>query len=355
MGSYDSLEAVKALSDPDPEFQALWAKLPTRPDAPRPAPAIMRPHSDALEDTTYNKTSILDTTECTVEISMRDGFNHELRIVRPPASPTATPLILLIHGGGFMVGTTKQLIPFARLFASIYNVTVVLGTYRLGPEYKFPIAARDIWDTTMWLREHAHCPLIHADVSRGFVVGGVSAGANLASVTVHRAVKEYPGLVTGSWSSVPGFLLDDSVLPEVYKEFWISREQNINAPILNGKDMESIEGNYGAEQTVEYCPFVDPESFRHMPRTYIQVCGLDPLRDDGLIYERVLRQHGVETRLDAYAGVPHGHWAGFPGLKVSGKAVADAVREMGWLLGVEVDEGMLEGAVREMGFGAQGL
>jgi acetyl esterase/lipase len=36
---------------------------------------------------------------------------------------------------------------------------------------------------------------------------------------------------------------------------------------------------------------------------------LDPLRDDGLIYEQVLREeHGTPTKLDLFSGLPHGFW-----------------------------------------------
>lgn len=40
-----------------------------------------------------------------------------------------------------------------------------------------------------------------------------------------------------------------------------------------------------------------------LAKAYINVAGMDPIRDDGLIYARVLREEwGVETRLDVYPG-----------------------------------------------------
>ena len=61
---------------------------------------------------------------------------------------------------------------------------------------------------------------------------------------------------------------------------------------------------------------------------------MDMFRDDGLIYERVLREEaGVETRIDVYRGLPHSWWSMFPGLEVSRRKEYDSVRGVGWLLG----------------------
>jgi acetyl esterase/lipase len=36
------------------------------------------------------------------------------------------------------------------------------------------------------------------------------------------------------------------------------------------------------------------------------VSGVDPVRNEALIYEKVLREdYGVKTKLDVYPGVPH--------------------------------------------------
>ena len=61
---------------------------------------------------------------------------------------------------------------------------------------------------------------------------------------------------------------------------------------------------------------------------------MDPLRDDALIYERVLREeYGIKTKRDIYPGLPHGFGASFPMLKSADKFRKDMVEGMGWLLG----------------------
>ncbi|KAI0310836.1 hypothetical protein OF83DRAFT_1024913, partial [Amylostereum chailletii] len=46
-------------------------------------------------------------------------------------------------------------------------------------------------------------------------------------------------------------------------------------------------------------------SHRDLPRAFIQIASLDPLHDGGLLYERLLRDAGVPTRLEIYPGMPH--------------------------------------------------
>ncbi|KAJ7495200.1 hypothetical protein FB451DRAFT_1020178, partial [Mycena latifolia] len=63
-----------------------------------------------------------------------------------------------------------------------------------------------------------------------------------------------------------------------------------------------------------------------------QVAGLDPLRDEGLLYERVLRESGVKPKLDIYLGVPHAFYAAFPQLSASRKWDKDFRARLAWLL-----------------------
>lgn len=60
---------------------------------------------------------------------------------------------------------------------------------------------------------------------------------------------------------------------------------------------------------------------------------MDPLRDDGLIYERVLREeYGIDTRLDLYSGYGHMFWTNWPEMEMSRKFVHDTLQGVRWLL-----------------------
>lgn len=271
--------------------------------------------------------------EYTQNITMRDGYESEIRIHKPKSPPdSGSPLVVLLFGGGFIMGSNMQLSPYAHALAETYGATVVNLSYRLAPEHKFPAGPNDVWDSLIWLAENASS--IGADPSAGFILGGASAGGNLTAVTAQRYVSEkHSPPLTGLWFSIPAVLVEDNV-PAKYRDLWFSREQNSEAPILDNDAINHMLGFYEPDlKSSLYSPFNATDPHLGLPPSYFQVAGLDPLRDDGLIYEKVLKEHGVKTKLDVYTGVPHGHFAFLPFLKASQKSNVDSIVGIGWLLG----------------------
>lgn len=48
------------------------------------------------------------------------------------------------------------------------------------------------------------------------------------------------------------------------------------------------------------------EEVRDLPPTTIVCCGLDPLRDEALLYAKLLAENGVAMNVHLFKGVPHG-------------------------------------------------
>ena len=98
----------------------------------------------------------------------------------------------------------------------------------------------------------------------------------------------------------------------------------------------SLAGMSGDVSNPLFVPFhygTRERGHKDLPPAYFQVCGLDPLRDEGLIYERVLREEaGVKTKIDVYKGLCHYFWTNFPELEMSRTFVEDTVKGMKWLL-----------------------
>jgi acetyl esterase/lipase len=285
-----------------------------------------------------------DTKEFDVNIPMRDGYETTMRVIKPSAATSSggSPLIALFHGGAFSMGTNMQLVPWARAIANLHGAVTVSLEYRLAPEHKFPQAAHDAWDGVQWLAANAPS-VLGADLSRGFVLGGVSSGANLTLVTAQRALKEnLSPPITGAFATMP-LMLNEKTVPEKYKDLWISRDQNANAPVVNENEVRQYDIWYGQDYFSEdYSPTNSNIGFSGHPPTYIQVSGMDPLRDDGMVYARVLGDDGVKVNLDAYPGVPHGHVILWPHVKKSIKTMVDLLSHIGQLLGKNVDREVVE-------------
>jgi acetyl esterase/lipase len=103
--------------------------------------------------------------------------------VRPPAR--GFPLVVHIHGGGFLGGDKRFILPFvdwpgvlASLAARGYVVASI--NYRLSGEARFPAQAQDVKAAVRWLRLNAAKYAIDPDRA---VTWGQSAGGHLASLT----------------------------------------------------------------------------------------------------------------------------------------------------------------------------
>jgi acetyl esterase/lipase len=59
---------------------------------------------------------------------------------------------------------------------------------------------------------------------------------------------------------------------------------------------------------------------------------MDPLRDEGLIYEQVLHDNEVQTKVDLYPGFGHMFWTNFPRMTKSTEFVNDTLKGVTWLV-----------------------
>lgn len=173
-----------------------------------------------------------------------------------------------------------------------------------------------------------------ADPSKGFIVGGTSAGGNIAAVVGHLATDEkHDPPLTGLLLSVAPFLSPEAV-PESYQTMYKSRIQNKDAPILNEIVAKMYDDAYQPEISSRlWDVLLWPGGHCNHPPTYFQVCGLDILRDEELIYEKVLREDwDTKTKVDLYRGLPHAFWVNYPTHSKSKQFIADRNTGLSWLL-----------------------
>jgi acetyl esterase len=237
-----------------------------------------------------------------LSIPARDGFELPARLFAP-ASDHPLPVLLYFHGGGFTVGSVATHEPLCRHLAHLAHCAVVSVDYRLAPEWKFPTAANDAWDSLAWLRDHAST--LRVDGAH-IAVGGDSAGGTLAAVTAIAArdagwplalqLLFYPG--TAGHQNTPshktfadGFLLEEPHITYFFTQYLRGPEDR------NDWRFAPLDGVDEAGQ-VRDLDGVAP--------AWIGLAECDPLSDEGVMIADRLRMVGVAVDLEIYAGVVHG-------------------------------------------------
>jgi acetyl esterase len=218
-------------------------------------------------------------------VESRDDGPVPMRIYRPSGDALGT--LMFIHGGGFVIGDLDSYDAQCRTLCSRVGVTVVSVDYRLAPEHPFPAGVEDAEAALDWVLAHEDGP---------FVIGGDSAGGNLAAVTAR------PDLA--------GQLLLYPVTNMVTE--WPSIEENGEGLFLTRDDMEWFNGHYlGGNEELRSDPRVSPAlgDLAGLPTALIYTAEYDPLRDDGDAYAEALSAAGVKVIHRRFEGLVHGFFA----------------------------------------------
>ncbi|KAJ7624738.1 Alpha/Beta hydrolase protein [Roridomyces roridus] len=245
--------------------------------------------------------------------------DQEIDVVGPPAGkirvrtlvPASSeegktyPLYVWFHGGGWAVGNVDMDDYQLRQLCVELQISIVNVEYRLAPEHPNPIPQDDCYDGIKWAVENQ--VLLSADIKKGFLIGGLSAGGHLTAVLAHRARDDprFEGRrITGHIMQVP-VLCHPQAVPGEYEGSLFSLKQNESAPILPATDMDWYYKQLGGSPTSpDVSPLLNPVH-DGLPPAVLQICGLDPLRDENLLYGKILQKEGVKTRVHIYPGVPH--------------------------------------------------
>jgi len=235
-----------------------------------------------------------------------------VRIYTPKNASEKLPIAMYTHGGGWVLGSLDTEDLLCRTVAEHTPCIVVSVNYRHGPQNKWPTMLDDCVTAFKWARKNAS--ELGGDQSKIFTIGN-SAGGNLAITTTNKLVEDSStrDYVRGVVANVPVTIHPDHV-PAEYKSMYKSYgECATDTPMIDASSMHTF---FDAIDTDGKDPYQFPalsKNLSHFPPTYIVTCGADPLRDDGMIMEELLKKAGVKTKSDTYPGMPHVFWA-FPGL-----------------------------------------
>jgi acetyl esterase len=268
----------------------------------REALGIPEPQSveEMREQSRNGKLVIPSVQEPVGEISERTipgpAGDIPIRIYRP-TTEGPHPLIMLFHGGGWVVGDLDSEDSTSRGLVNRVNAVLVSVDYRMAPEDIFPAAPEDCYAATLWAVENADELGVDAT---NLAVAGTSAGGNL-SAAIAQMARDRGGPVIKhqvlfcpvidhnytrpSWTAnAEGFGLTS----EVMKWFW---DQYL------GSDADGKNPYASPIQAVDLTGLADAT---------IIAAEYDPLLDEAADYARALKAAGNDVTYTEYPGMIHG-------------------------------------------------
>lgn len=227
----------------------------------------------------------------TVTIPTGGGGIPGLLLIPGEGEPAG--LVVFVHGGGWVLGEIEDYEIYARALAAASGCAVLVPAYRLAPEFPFPAGLDDVEDTLTWVAQGGVARLAGLPL----VVGGDSAGGNLATVALRR--------LRDTVRPVFQFLIypvcDTDMTRGSYGTFALGYA-------LGRADMAWFLDHYAPPERHDD-PDIAPlraADLSGQPPTVMVLASHDVLHDEGLAYAAALRAAGVTVNLRIIEGVTHG-------------------------------------------------
>jgi acetyl esterase/lipase len=233
-------------------------------------------------------------------------------LVVTPHGTGPFPVLVWIHGGGWVIGRAGEAAATAKDLAAGANCIVVSVDYRLAPENKCPAAVDDCFAVTRWVLDNA--AEIGGDPAR-VAVGGDSAGGNLSAL----AAIEFGDRLRYQALVYPATDLTMS---------YPSVDENADGYLLTKASMEWFVGHYLDDSGMKsddakVSPlFASDEALGKAPPALVITAEFDPLRDEGEAYAERLRASGVDVTHKRFDGQIHAFYSMPVAIPAGAEAIA---------------------------------
>ncbi|MBM3715431.1 MAG: alpha/beta hydrolase [Actinobacteria bacterium] len=258
-------------------------------------PAEGRAAVDGVQDAPIFKPEV---DEEWVEVPGGPSGSVKVRIVRPQGATGALPVVIYIHGAGWVFGDAHTHDRLVRDIAVGTGAAVVFPEYDRSPEVRYPHAIEQVWATAQWVV--AEGPTKDLDATR-IAVAGDSVGGNM-SAAITLLAKERGGLdLTAQVLFYP--VTDAAFDTESYHRF-------AEGYFLSRDGMKWFWDQYTTSEDDRAQITASPlraslDQLSGLPQALVITAEADVLRDEGEAYAAKLRQAGVPTTAVRYQGITH--------------------------------------------------
>jgi acetyl esterase len=234
------------------------------------------------------------------ELSITDGPSGQvaLRILRPQHAQALLPVIVYIHGAGWVFGSPQTHDRLVRELAVGAGAAVVFPVYRLCPEVRYPTALEECYMVARWVgrfgQEHG------LDAGR-LAVAGDCVGGNMATVItllsrergepdIRRQLLFYP---------VTDAAFDTASYHQFAEGYHLRRDTMMWC-------WDQYTRHPGERSEITVSPLrASIQQLQGLPPALIITAEADVLRDEGEAYANKLRQAGVRVTVVRFQGTIH--------------------------------------------------
>ena len=285
----------------DPELRDALAQWP---QAPLTAGTLARRRADALALLSSAPKPDVSDIE-TGEINVESSFGAKpIRVLtyRPIKADGPLPVIVHIHGGGFVMGAPEMKDVENRVFASKLRCAIYSVSYRLAPEAPHPAPLEDIYSVLAWL--HANATPLGLDPARIGIKGESGGGGLAAAAALYARDRTGPKF---AFQHLIYPMIDDRTAvrkdlhPCVGEFVWTQENNHFGWRSLLGMEP-------GSADVSPYAAAARAADVSGLPPTYISVGGLDLFLEENLTYADRLSRAGVPVELHVYPRAYHGFY-----------------------------------------------
>ncbi|WP_308408565.1 alpha/beta hydrolase [Streptomyces sp. AC627_RSS907] len=221
-----------------------------------------------------------------------------VQVVRPAGSVDRMPVVLFLHGLGWVLGDADTHERLVRAFALGTDAAVVFVEYQRAPEARYPVAVEQCYAVARWICEQGG--EIGLDGSRMAAVGD-SAGGNLVAALTLLAKERGDVHLLQQVLLCP--VTDADFGTPSYREF-------AKGYFLDRETMRWFWDQYLPDVRQRSAATASPlratvEQLSGLPPTLVVTSEADVVRDEGEAYAAKLRAAGVAVVSMRYHGTVH--------------------------------------------------